>query len=351
MLPAIKKNEVVFMHLPSVRYQDLFRFRSVWMGFAILWVTVFHSSLNWSQIKWFQTFGYGGVDIFFFASGLGCYYSLKKQPDPLIFFAKRVRRILPTYYAVLVVWLALQIFVFRSGITALEILGNLFCTGTFTSADHQFNWYVSAVWVSYLLAPLFALYLDCSRRFRLFLPVLLLLAISTTFLGSEWSLMLFATRLPIFYVGMLFAKCAQQQETIRWRTLAGSLLVSVAGFALLLLCYIRFPFTVIEWGMFWYPFLLITPGLCIALSLLCMLLQRVVRWPISLLATLGSASFEMYMIHLTLFDGITYLREQDIYQPNNTFWCAAILLCCVLAVLLHKLIAWVESRFARPVTV
>ena len=103
--------------------------------------------------------------------------------------------------------------------------------------------------------------------------------------------------------------------------------------------------------MFWYPFLLITPGLCIALSLLCMLLQRVVRWPISLLATLGSASFEMYMIHLTLFDGITYLREQDIYQPNNTFWCAAILLCCVLAVLLHKLIAWVESRFARPVTV
>lgn len=191
------------MQLPSIRYQDLFKFRSVWMGFAILWVVLFHSAINLSWLAEWKTFGYGGVDIFFFASGLGCYYSLQKQPEPSLFLCKRIKRIVPPYFLVLVIWLALQLFLFRTPMRPVELLSNFLCTGTFSGAENQFNWYISGVWPSYLLAPFFVSFLDRVPRFqRLFLVVVLIL-FSLSFLSSSWNLMSFASRLPIFCIGML----------------------------------------------------------------------------------------------------------------------------------------------------
>ena len=48
--------------------------------------------------------GAGGVDIFVFASGLGCYHSLKKDPDTLIFIKKRLIKIVPAYYLCVTPW-------------------------------------------------------------------------------------------------------------------------------------------------------------------------------------------------------------------------------------------------------
>ena len=48
--------------------------------------------------------GTGGVDIFVFASGLGCYHSLKKSPDTLIFIKKRLIKIVPAYYLCVTPW-------------------------------------------------------------------------------------------------------------------------------------------------------------------------------------------------------------------------------------------------------
>lgn len=241
------------MHLPSVRYQDLFRYRSVWMGIAILWVACFHTSINWPWFLDWKVAGYGGVDIFFFASGLGCYYSLQRDPDPAHFLAKRLKRILPAYYPVLFLWLALQLFVFRSGINLLEILSNLLCTGTFCGADHQFNWYVSGVWLSYLLAPfLFFFVNNFSSRSRLLLvPFLFLL--SLPFLPSEWGLISLMDRLPVFSLGFLFGKKAQEQPNIQSHSIIVWFVLSVIGAFLWWFSYHYMVPALTQFGLWWYP--------------------------------------------------------------------------------------------------
>lgn len=320
----------------SVRYQDLFKFRSIWMGFAILWVMLYHSDINLAWLADWKFFGYGGVDIFFFASGLGCYYSLQKQPDPVVFLGKRAKRILPPYYIVLTAWFALQIFLYRVSITPLEVLTNVFCTGSFCNARNQFNWYVSGVWPSYLLAPLLATYANRTSGMRRLLPVPLLFLLSITFLPSSWNLMLVTSRLPTFYIGMLFAKAAQEKPTVKLRTLVCWMLLILPGAAILLYCNSHAFDAFTTYGLWWYPFLLITPGLCIALSLLCLAIQRFCRWPIKILETLGGCSFELYLVHLTVYGFLTYLKESSIYQPNNTLWCGTVFACCILALGFRK---------------
>ena len=337
------------MHLPSLHYEDLFRYRSVWMGIAILWVVLYHSSINLEWLAVWKSYGYGGVDIFFFASGLGCYYSLQKQSNPAVFLKKRLLRILPSYYLVLALWLALQIFLLRTPITGMEILTNIFCTGIFSMAGNQFNWYMSAVWPSYLVAPFLVCFVNrVSRAARIFLLLILLLW-STTFLPTYWSLMLFATRLPIFYAGILFAKAAQSKETMRLRSFLFWILLAVIGASILRCCDIYSHKSLTDFGLWWYPFLLIVPGLCFEISFVCLYIQRFCTFPLRILETIGNCSFELYLVHLTVFTCITYLIDNQIYQPNNTFWLGAVLFCCLLAICLHTVVQRLVGSFTRQV--
>ena len=73
-----------------MKSNEILKFRSLWMGIAILMVVYFHSyffitffkdinSNNFvSVLKELKTFSYGGTDIFLFASGIGCWFSLNK---------------------------------------------------------------------------------------------------------------------------------------------------------------------------------------------------------------------------------------------------------------------------------
>ena len=320
----------------SVRYQDLFKFRSVWMGFAILWVMLYHSDINLAWLADWKFFGYGGVDIFFFASGLGCYYSLQNCSNPYVFIKKRLKRILPPYYIVLAVWLTLEFFVYGTPLTLRDVSSNVLCTSALNNVTHPFNWYVSGVWLSYLLAPFLVSFLDKANHFSRWLLLPIFFLISLTFLDTGWNLMLIFCRLPIFYLGMLFAKAAQEKPTVKLRTLVCWMLLILPGAAILLYCNSHAFDAFTTYGLWWYPFLLITPGLCIVLSLLCLAIQRFCRWPIKILEALGGCSFELYLVHLTVYGFLTYLKESSIYQPNNTLWCGTVFACCILALGFRK---------------
>ncbi len=67
------------------------------MGLAILWVIYYHLPHDFITNPLFlklQLFGYAGVDIFVYASEIGCYYSLSKNSETLpfsIFYVPRNR--------------------------------------------------------------------------------------------------------------------------------------------------------------------------------------------------------------------------------------------------------------------
>lgn len=87
-------------------FKKILSYRSVWMALAALWVVYHHISLTppCAFLQVLKSCGAGGVDIFVFASGLGCYHSLKKTPDTLIFIKKRLIKIVPAYYLCVTPW-------------------------------------------------------------------------------------------------------------------------------------------------------------------------------------------------------------------------------------------------------
>ncbi len=80
-------------------------YRSTWMGIAMLWIMIYHTNIVFPSVfKFFKMVGYGGVDIFIFASGIGNYYSYLKDKSPLDFLKRRIIRLAPAYLPVIIVW-------------------------------------------------------------------------------------------------------------------------------------------------------------------------------------------------------------------------------------------------------
>ena len=175
------------------------------MALAILLILLYHNkgALPEGLLKQAAGFCYVGVDIFFFASGVGCFFSYLRERDPVSFLRRRAERILPAYLPFILVWIVLQ--AAGGGITLPAALANLFGVQGFLALTPAFNWYVSGMWLSYALTPWLApLAESCDRRWKAIAAVLALLLFSVAFWGDA-QLIIMVTRLPVFLVGMLFA--------------------------------------------------------------------------------------------------------------------------------------------------
>lgn len=329
----------------EIKLNDLFRYRSVWMGFAIIWIIFYHSELNVeNRLLWmFKNVGYCGVDIFFFASGVGCYYSYSKTPDAWAFLKKRIFRIIPSYWIFLTVLYLIQ---WKLGILRPQyILSNFLCTEYFldTQLDTSFNWYMGAIWVMYLLVPFFW-HLIRSKGDRSIWILIVLLIISTGFWHSD-HLILTATRVPVFFLGMYYEYLAMKETVLTKKMVLGNLAAFAAGFMVLVPMRLLITDNTIMWGcgFLFYPFLLMTPFMCVALSFLSLTENRLMNIIISLLKRAGDYSFELYLVHHLVFEAGYYLLLKTSFFMSGIYW--LLLYLCVLpaAFLLRRITASVCS--------
>lgn len=329
-------------------YRNLTKYRNVWMALAALWILYYHVSLptfGCALLHTAKNYGYGGVDIFVFASGLGCYHSLTKRYDPPAFFKKRVLRILPSYYAVLIPWVIFQ--ALRVGVSAQAVAANFLCVDFLARSTFQTMWYMNAVWV-YYLAALFLVPAcrDASRIKKAFL-LLFCFAFAVPFL-METRLVLFA-RLPIFLLGILFAEYGSTHEGISPRAAVAAVIASMVGWVLLSKANALVGNADLMWGtgLFWWPFILITPGLCLVFSLICTLVERFAPQVNRALAKLGGCTLELYAIHALLLQFANAAIADGYIQGSNLFWAALALVSIVLAVLLAKATACLSVYLQR----
>ena len=84
--------------------KEIIQYRTCWMGFSILWVMFTHSQFGMPNtfLKFVKDIGFISVDGFLFSSGLGCYYSLNKNPKSLEVLHRRFIRLAPAYYCVII---------------------------------------------------------------------------------------------------------------------------------------------------------------------------------------------------------------------------------------------------------
>lgn len=245
-------------------YKKISEFRTELMGIAILWVLWFHTQMKFESdlIHLLKMLGYGGVDIFFLVSGLGIYRSLEKDEDTLSFYKRRILKIFPAYLPVLIVWMILQIVKEMPENPLGFFIGNVTGLALWARNAPHFNWYIQSLILFYGIAPIIKKILDRYEKKGLWFSLAVYFVIAPAFLCNN--ILMAVSRLPIFVIGMYFGKCiTAENKTLKQEiALYG---IAMVGVCMVALCILKFPLLLSDYGMWWYPFILIIPGLCMLL--------------------------------------------------------------------------------------
>lgn len=316
----------------------IIKYRNVWMGIAIIWVIMFHSSfiINNSILRFIKYIGYGGVDIFIFASGLGCYYSLNKDSDINKFLKRRFKKLIPTFWCFLIFYFIFKIKLGNMPINA--IVGNIFCIQSFTNKGNSFNWYICAIWLLYILAPYFYNHTNKIKNiFETLIFVLFLVILSVPFF-KNYNYLIMVTRIPLFFIGMCFARLSLEKDyKLSKKDIIILIILMLIGFIILKISFNKYLSYLSKYGLFWYPYILITPGLCITISLLCNLIdtKKIGNLIVKLFNYIGNNTFELYLTHLLVFNIVKLMYSYTIIKSNsNILWLISIMISIVCAILL-----------------
>ena len=330
----------------DMQLNRIIKYRNVWIGLAMLWIVFFHSGfpVNSAPLLTFKELGYGGVDICLFASGIGCYYSLEKDPDLLRFLKRRVKRLGPAYICFIVPWMIWK----NQGLKMPPrvILGNLLGIQTLVSWDYHFNWYIGGLVIYYLLTPYLKGLTDSCRNLRQdLLAGVFLTAITVPFWESGNSILILS-RIPVLYAGLVCGKLANRGYALNKRDLLLSGVLCVAGAVFLVDSLSRFPNWLWSRGLSWYPFAWIVPGGCIFLSWLAERMEgcKFLSWINRTLETVGKYSFELYLVHVFLYESLMMIIKDHLPGlPDTLLWLGSIpVLICGTYILkrLADLLRW-----------
>jgi len=317
--------------------------RSFIMGLAIIWIAIYHvpNHTTLPVLSFLQNIGYGGCDLFILLSGFGVYYSLSKNPDAYEFIKRRAMRILPAYFPFIIVWMIIHKILFRLYFT--EICGNLTILGWWNGDQNQFNWYIDTIIVFYVIAPyLFRILTSSNKRMRnLLLLLVFAMLVGVTFMHGQ--LIIGVSRLPIFLIGMGLAAINNKFTEGRSSVIIWNISL-VIGLAVIYLFITNPPVDLWHYGMYWYPFILIAPGLALDLGLLSNTLKKS---PLgnklnSLLSLIGDSSFEIFLIHLLIIENLMFFID-----INWLGWTGLLILSFILGILYHKLVIVFQKMLQR----
>jgi len=183
---------------------DISEHRTLLMGVAMLSIMLFHQGWIWGWnpfFAFFHFYGNWGVDIFFFVSGFGLYYSLKRDYNVISFYKRRLLRMMP---------LCLVCGMFRYVVDHILPVG----IGGYPTGDHEISsnwmtilswdkWFIPVIMVYYLLMPLLHI---CVNKYgsRVLLGVYIVALLGALSIFPNW-MIIYTIRFPSFCIGIIVA--------------------------------------------------------------------------------------------------------------------------------------------------
>ncbi len=159
------------MKIGDIQLAEMSRYRGELMGAAIVFIILFHVPLARSDAFFgLRRCGNIGVDMFLFLSGIGLWYSWVKNPFVRHFYKRRLLRIFPTWLVISSIYY-LQRFNFETG-DYLDLFLDITINWGFWLNDELTFWYVPAIMMLYLWAPLYMKLIQQHPVYR-WLPVLM----------------------------------------------------------------------------------------------------------------------------------------------------------------------------------
>ncbi len=276
------------------------------MGVAMLAVMLYHAwdlDLGLGALNDWRRLGFGGVDVFVTLSGMGLAISLaSREREYGEFMARRAKRILPAYFAVMLPYTLCLLIVGRAELSTF--IWNSTLLNYWVRCPGSFNWYVSGIMLLYLLTPP-AVRLLRRCRYR----VLALLAVTAAAFAASQALMHddwwyhldILYRVPGFAVGIVLGLwIAEDRRFTFWDGLVwAALLIAGAVYRHLRVGH--------SYAQLAYMFTLTTVPACLALAWLFD------RLPLGFarraLAFVGENSLEIYLLNVSFFSERDFLRR------------------------------------------
>lgn len=287
------------------------------MGFSALWIEAFHVSFpmlyNNDRLAHLETvvkhFGFCGVDIFLFLSGMGLAYAIQKS-SLLVFYVRRIQRVIVPF----VLMGILQAFL--ENWSLLSFVQNIFCYSFFFKNIFSFLWFVPMIITLYAVFPLyFQLFIKSTNKTIFTISALALwLIVSLCFKDTaRTDIWFFTNRIPIFTVGILIGYISQQTDIVAdrltWITLS---ILFVLGVLLAYLTNYRDYYVLVPASNCCVPTFLLAISICFLLSkMLNMLLKTkglkgIGEMVLGILNFYGSISIELYCIQEYLVSKFLY---------------------------------------------
>ncbi len=338
-------------------------YRTELMGVATLLVLLCHGNFFGTQIgRAIAAEGQVGVELFLFLSGIGLYFSMRKNENVFVFYRHRFMRIIPSYLIIAVPLYAIIFFLL--GPRKISIfLYHIFQVGFLLPNElrHCTLWYVPFIVLMYILYPVwyFLTKAFCQKKTLVF--VLLIVAaflcelVSVVFLPGFYvregtgRLALQVCRLPIFLIGCYAAFAVQERKRLRAFPLAFFSALAFAAIRLLAMLCVdnRSPLYI---SLIWKSRIFLALAIICA-CVLCFGLSHSSdgKKPVALrvLAFVGKCSLEIYLLHALLMDLYRYGPLAAI-PPFFSYYFIVVPLSVVLAVAVRSLSGKIQTRlFAR----
>lgn len=290
----------------------LSKYRGQVMGVCILGVLLGHSamSVNSTLINIVRV-PYWVVDIFFFLSGVGVYTSLLKDSDPLRFYKRRLKRIYPAYLPVALIYCAMTLPLLgeNSAVDVIrEVMGNITMLGWVQGTPCQLNWYPQAVMLFYFASPVIFMCVQKAEGKGKKLALILGFFVVTQLCFIKNGLLIAYSRTLPFILGIIMADLVSRGKELK----INRPLVIILGLIGVYLDYFtaRLPFELTwSYGLSWYPGVLTVVGLPLLMIWFFAFCEkfRVLTWISTLFKIMGKYSFEIFLVHLIVYQAIGML--------------------------------------------
>lgn len=322
-----------------VEYGLLSRYRKALLGLAMLSIMFFHSQIGVNKILFYvKEIGYGGADVFVFLSGFGIFYSLKKNEDIKDFYKRRAWKIIPVYLPFILMWLCYTRL--NKGIGIKEVLGNVTFTGIMAGIPNQFNWFIQAIVLFYFVSPCIYALIKNKKKYILILCAFCLLS-SVSFVGYRYKLMI-VIRMVTFIIGMYYGMQSYNRNNLSKKTIAELGLGSFLGITCILYLINYNESLLWKYGIWWYPFIIIVPFICLMSSVIFDKITKIKlgRILVKIFEWIGDNSFEIYLIHIWAF---SYCVDNN-YINHNYGWILLGLGCILVSYLYGLLIHFCKTK-------
>ena len=334
------------MLIPDIELKSISRYRAEQMGAAMLFVILFHVALDRGDPFYgLRRCGNVGVDIFLFLSGVGLWFAWSKNQDILHFYRRRLLRILPTWLVCATAFYLPDYLGPRKFSRSLvDLIGDITINWDFWLHDELTFWYVPAIMLLYLLAPLYMKLISRHSEYR-WTPVLMIVWC----IMVQWvlpihhavgHLEIFWSRVPIFFIGINCGEMVRTERRIEGSAVWMLLLAFAMTFGTSL--YLEQE----RHGMFplFVERMLYIPFTICSVLLMNRIFRRTPQWVNRSFRFVGALSLEAYLIHIHFV--LVYIEPHHLGYWPTFFATVAITLpiAWVLQWIVTKLPAMIMKR-------